>query len=74
VVYGSVPELVPPARRARAFGLFYTLTIGSGALAPLLCGALGDAFGLHAMVPALALGVLVIVPLTWPLRGVLASD
>jgi MFS family permease len=74
VVYGSVPELVPAGRRARAFGLFYTLTIGSGALAPLLCGALGDAFGLHAMVPALALGVLVIVPLTWPLRGALASD
>lgn len=74
VVYGSVPELVPAATRARAFGMFYTVTIGSGALAPLLCGALGDAFGLHTMVPALALAVLTIVPLTWPLRGALASD
>ena len=74
VVYGSVPELVPAEKRARAFGLFYTVTIGSGALAPLLCGALGDAIGLHAMVPVLALAVLTIVPLTWPLRGALASD
>ncbi len=74
VVYGSVPELVPAARRARAFGVFYTLTIGSGALAPILCGAISDVAGLHVMVPALAAVVLVIVPLTWPLRGALASD
>jgi MFS family permease len=74
VVYCSVPELVPAAWRARAFGLFYTLTIGASALAPVLCGALGDWIGLHAMVPVLALGVLTIVPLTWPLRGALASD
>jgi MFS family permease len=74
VVYGSVPELVPAAMRARAFGMFYTVTIGSGALAPLLCGALGDAFGLDVMVPVLACAVLTIVPLTWPLRGALASD
>ncbi|MBV8166914.1 MAG: MFS transporter [Alphaproteobacteria bacterium] len=74
VVYGSVPELVPAEKRVRAFGLFYTVTIGSGALAPVVCGALGDAIGLHAMVPVLALAVLTIVPLTWPLRGALASD
>ena len=30
VLYGSVPELVEPARRARAFSIFYTGTIGSG--------------------------------------------
>jgi MFS family permease len=74
VLYGSVPELVPAARRARAFGFFYTLSIGSGALAPALCGAFSDALGLHAMVPMIAAIVLLVVPLTWPLRGVLASD
>ncbi|MBE0619498.1 MAG: MFS transporter, partial [Burkholderiales bacterium] len=31
VLYGTVAELVPGARRARAFGVFYTLTIGAGA-------------------------------------------
>jgi MFS family permease len=74
VLYGSVPELVPAARRARAFGLFYTLSIGSGALAPALCGAFSDALGLHAMVPLIAAVVLLVVPLTLPLRGALASD
>jgi MFS family permease len=74
VLYGSVPELVPAARRARAFGLFYTLSIGSGALAPALCGAFSDALGLHAIVPLIAAVVLLVVPLTLPLRGALASD
>ena len=32
VLYGSVPDLVSPARRQRAFGIFYTGTIGSGAI------------------------------------------
>src|SRR4029077_15844111 len=48
VLYGSVPDLVSPERRARAFGVFYTGTIGSGALAPALYGFIGDAFGVPA--------------------------
>jgi MFS transporter, FSR family, fosmidomycin resistance protein len=36
VLYGSVPTLVAPERRARAFGVFYTGTIGAGALAPAI--------------------------------------
>ena len=35
VLYGSVPVLVTPERRARAFGIFYTGVIGSGAAAPV---------------------------------------
>ena len=46
VLYGSVPELVAPERRTRAFGIFYTGTIGAGAIAPILYGFVGDAFGL----------------------------
>ncbi len=29
VLYGTVAELVPAERRARAFGIFYTCTIGA---------------------------------------------
>ena len=36
VLYGSVPDLVEPDKHARAFGIFYTGTIGAGAIAPLL--------------------------------------
>ena len=42
VLYGSVPDLVTPERRARAFSIFYTGTIGSGAVAPALYGVVGD--------------------------------
>ena len=45
VLYGSVPVLVTPERRARMFGIFYTGTIGSGALSPALYGLVGDALG-----------------------------
>jgi len=34
VLYGTVPELVSPARRQRAFSIFYTGGVGAGALAP----------------------------------------
>jgi MFS family permease len=36
VLYGTVAELVPAERRARAFGVFYTCTIGAGAIVVLL--------------------------------------
>ncbi len=42
---GTVPELAPPGRAERAFAVFYTGTIGSGAIAPVLYGILGDAAG-----------------------------
>jgi MFS transporter, FSR family, fosmidomycin resistance protein len=43
VLYGTVPELAPSGRAERAFAVFYTGTIGSGAIAPVLFGILGDA-------------------------------
>ena len=43
VLYGSVPDLVAAERRARAFGIFYTGTIGAGAVAPAIYGLVGDA-------------------------------
>src|SRR5262249_60497891 len=38
VLYGSVPAFVAPERRARAFSLFYTGTIGTRRLAAVLSG------------------------------------
>jgi FSR family fosmidomycin resistance protein-like MFS transporter len=45
VLYGTVPELAPPGREARAFALFYTGTIGSGAVSPVIYGLVGDFAG-----------------------------
>jgi predicted MFS family arabinose efflux permease len=68
VLYGSVPELVPPERRARAFSVFYTGTIGAGALAPALYGVLGDSFGIRNALLAVAAIVLLTLPLSLMLR------
>ncbi len=72
VLYGSVPELVRPEKRARAFGMFYTGTIGSGALAPALYGLVGDALGVTATIVMIAAICLVAVPLAYALKPNLA--
>ncbi len=60
VLYGTVPELAAPGREARAFALFYTGTIGSGAVSPVLYGVVGDFAG-PAWGTAAAAGVALLV-------------
>jgi MFS family permease len=71
VLYGTVPELVAPDRREHAFGLFYTGTIGGGALAPVLYGFAGDAFGPTHAIFVVAVVCLLTLPLAWALRPAL---
>ena len=72
VLYGTVPELVPEDRRARAFAVFYTGgSVASGA-GPLLGGAIGDAVGLGPMTALLAAASLATIPLAIALRPALA--
>jgi MFS family permease len=68
VLYGTVPELVAPAQRERAFGLFYTGTIGGGAIAPVLYGVVGDAIGPAHAIMVVALVCLATLPLAWALN------
>jgi MFS transporter, FSR family, fosmidomycin resistance protein len=63
VLYGTVPELTPPGRTERAFALFYTGSIGSGALSPVLYGVLGDHLGATMATIATAATALAICPL-----------
>jgi MFS family permease len=72
VLYGSVPALVPAERRDRAFSIFYTGTIGSGAIAPAVYGLVGDAFGVPSALMIVAGVVLITLPLSLILRPVLA--
>jgi FSR family fosmidomycin resistance protein-like MFS transporter len=71
VLYGSVPELVAPERHARAFGVFYTATIGSGAIAPAIYGVFSDSFGVPAAMLLIAAVVLTTVPLALLLKPAL---
>lgn len=73
VLYGSVPELVEPARRTRAFGIFYTGTIGAGTVAPAVYGLVGDHLGVSATLVVVASTALVTLPLAAALRPAFAS-
>ncbi|GMB02213.1 MFS transporter [Pelosinus sp. IPA-1] len=69
VLYGSVPELVSEERRKQAFAIFYTATIGAGALSPSIYGMASDIVGIKTVVIIVAIVVLFTIPLTIPLRG-----
>ena len=72
VLYGSVPGLVAPERRARAFSVFYTGTIGAGAIAPTIYGVAGDALGMATALIVVAAVVLLTLPLSLVLKPALA--
>jgi MFS transporter, FSR family, fosmidomycin resistance protein len=73
VLYGTIGDFVEPERQARAFGIFYTLGVGSGALAPLAYGAVSDLWGLSIALTSLAATVFLTLPLCVALRPVLRA-
>jgi MFS family permease len=74
VLYGSVPDLVEPSSRTRMFGIFYTGTIGSGAVSPALYGLVGDALSVPVAVVLVAAICLLTVPLALALRPMLPAS
>jgi MFS family permease len=73
VLYGVVPELAAAGKREQAFALFYTGTIGAGALSPVLFGSLGDAMGVPVALIALAAMLLLTLPLSWQVQKALRA-
>lgn len=65
VLYGAVPELAAPGKREQAFALFYTGTIGAGALSPVLFGRVGDVTSVPVALLSLAAILLLTLPLAW---------
>jgi FSR family fosmidomycin resistance protein-like MFS transporter len=68
VLYGTVAELVPAESRARAFGTFYTCTIGAGAISPSIYGLLSDFAGVPAALVVVGAVVMTVLPLSLILR------
>jgi hypothetical protein len=64
---------VAPERCARAFSVFYTGSIGAGAIAPVLFGVVGDLLGVTAALIVIAGIVLLTLPLTLILRPALPA-
>ncbi|MCC7105362.1 MAG: MFS transporter, partial [Chloroflexi bacterium] len=54
VLYASVADFFPAARRPRGYGVYYTLAQTSAAVAPLAYGLLGDRAGLTTLFITLA--------------------
>lgn len=72
VLYGTVPELARKGDAGRAFALFYTGVIGSGALAPIVYGAIADHSSQTIGILASACTALLVLPLVLSLRPALA--
>lgn len=62
IIYGSVPAHVAPERRTHALSVFYTVTIGSAALAPPVIGLVGDLIGVPGAIAVVALLTLATIP------------
>ncbi|HSE94043.1 MAG TPA: MFS transporter [Methylomirabilota bacterium] len=73
VLYGTVADLVMPERRSRAYGLYYTLSIGASSMAPSVYGLVGDAVGVAATLTIVASVVLAVIPLCLVLRPAVAA-
>jgi MFS transporter, FSR family, fosmidomycin resistance protein len=73
VLYGSVADLVEPERRARAYGLYYTLSVGASALAPSILGLVSDVVGPATTLVIVSLVVLVTIPLALVLRSTVTA-
>lgn len=68
ILYGTVPEVAPDRNTGRAFAVFYTSVIGSGAIAPIIYGAIADRSSQATGIVAAALTAAAIVPLAMALR------
>ena len=73
VLYGTVADLVTADRRSRAYGLYYTVTIMSSALAPSVYGLIGDLAGVSATLVVVSALVLTTIPLCLLLRASVAE-
>lgn len=74
VLYGTVPDLVQGDNREHAFALFYTGTIGGGALSPILFGYLSDRAGIPFAMQAVAALLLLTLPLAWWVQRKIEPD
>lgn len=64
VLYATVAEIISPAGRSRGYGLYYAITLGSGAVSPVIYGLITDSLGLSFSVISIGLMALITIPLS----------
>jgi hypothetical protein len=70
----QIGVVAPAERTEKACAVFYTGTIGAGAISPALYGVLGDAVGVPSALTVVAAMVLLTLPITLLLRPALAPS
>ena len=73
-LYAAAGEIAREDRQARAFGLFYTVTVAASAAAPLAVGALGDAVDLAFSATLIAVLALSAAPVALALPAARRDD
>jgi MFS transporter, FSR family, fosmidomycin resistance protein len=68
VLYATVAEFVDPNRHSRAFGLFYTVGMASGAVSPIVFGVVSDVTGVSTALAIIGLAAFFTVPFCFVLR------
>ena len=68
VIYGSVPIYAAPEQRTHAFSVFYTITLGTAAVAPPVAGFVGDLIGIPSAVVIVAVLTAATIPLGFLLK------
>ena len=64
VLYATVAEIISPTGRSRGYGLYYAITLGSGAISPMIYGLITDSLSLSFTIISTALMVLITLPLS----------
>ena len=71
ITYGTVGDLVDERRHSRGFALIYTIVSGAAVVGPIAFGLVSDGLGLDAAMLAMAVVVVLPIPLCLLLRGAL---
>ncbi len=74
VLYASVANLVPPLRRARFYGFFYTTNEFGSVIAPVAYGVIADRLGLSAAILGMGAATAAILPVSLTLRKHLSQS
>lgn len=64
VLYATVAEIISPSGRSRAYGIYYAITLGAGAVSPIFYGIITDFFNLSVTIICTALMALITIPLS----------
>ncbi len=64
VLYATVAEIISPVRRSRGYGLYYAITLGAAAGAPVIYGLVTDWLGLSFSLVCIALMASITIPLS----------